>query len=202
MWPAVGESPQHSLARLLQVLLEGEHSAALAFEVLGRRRQSVGDEQRLLLAIKRIGAEEREHEALLRALQRSLPHAPLDEARQVAIRQFLRGLASRDAGIHFARIAALDSAVCLLLRSLRRAQPTLHAATLARIARDEAGHVALAAHYAQRLCEPRARIVAAEDTRAGLALLLEPSAGDFDRLGIAPAVLLRQLRTPPRFLRR
>ena len=197
-----GETTQgRALARLLRLLLHGEQSAALAFEVLGRRRLRQGDAPALLSALQHIAAEERQHVLLLSGLARELPAIEFDSPVTTATECFFRGLASRDAGVHFTRIAALDSAVCILFATLRKSQPALFHPVLQRIARDEARHVALAARFARRLCAQPSQRNAAAETRAGLADLLRHCADDLETLQIAPGRLLTRLREPPRFLR-
>lgn len=192
---------RQALARLLRLLLYGEQSAALAFDILGHRRLRQGETPALLSALRHIGADERQHVALLSGLAQVLPAIELDSATTTAAERFFSGLASRDVGVHFTRIAALDSAVCLLLAALRKSQPALFHPVLHRIARDEARHVALATRFARRLCVQPTQWNAAADTRGGLADLLRHRADDMETLQMAPGRLLTRLREPPRFLR-
>ena len=189
-----------ALAELVQVLLIGEESAALAFGVLARQRRRHGDALELTSALTRIAAEESAHERLLLAFQSELPRAPTDRQFDREGKQFFRNLASRDAGEHFTRIATLDSAVCLLMASLRKSQPALFAPALQRIYRDEAQHVAVACQYAKRLCVRSRRMELAADTRRGLTALLQQRADCFEILQIDPDRLFDRLRQPPRFL--
>jgi hypothetical protein len=189
-----------ALAELVQILLCGEESAALAFDVLARQRRRQGDAIELTGALLRIADDEREHERMLLALQRSLPR-PEDGAQLAAVgTQYFRGLACRDAGEHFTRIAALDSAVCLLLAAFRKAQPALFGSAFQRILQDEARHVAIASSCARRLAAPQVRVEQAAATRQGLTELLRTRAHCFEALQIDPDRLLARLRQPPRFL--
>src|SRR6202008_2418142 len=124
----------------------------------------------------RIAADEHAHAALLRQLQMHLPTPAVDRCFDLATERFFLGLASPDAGLHFTRIAALDSAVCLLLMTLRRAQPQLFVPALRRILADEARHVNVTSGYAHRLATRLRRSNAAAEVRAGMASLLEQRA--------------------------
>jgi hypothetical protein len=137
---------------------------------------------------------------MLLALQRTLPTPPDCAQLAAASNQFFRGLAGRDAGEHFTRIAALDSAVCLLLARFRKAQPALFGSAFQRILHDEARHVAVASRYARRLVASKVRVEQAAATRQGLAALLHARAHCFEDLQIDPDRLLLRLRQPPRCL--
>jgi hypothetical protein len=193
-------APNQALSELFKILLCGEESAGLAFDVLGRRRQRRGDSQELTAALARIAADEREHGALLRQTLAHLPAPRVDHPFELLTRDFFLGLASPDAGVHFTRIAALDSAVCLLLAALRRSMPRLFGAALHRILTDEARHVAVTNGYARRLELPGRRFDTAVETRARLVSLLERRAGCLETLQMNPGALLKRLRQPPRFL--
>lgn len=190
-----------AFADLLHILQSGEQSAALTFEVLGRRRQRSGDDDALTAALSRVVADEREHAVLLARVQSNLPAPLADTHLQAATERFFSQLASRAAGVHFARIAALDSALCLVLAALRRAQPALFGAAFQRILTDEARHVALASQYAWTLARGRERECAATATRIELSQLLALRADCFEELAIDPEVLFRRIRQPPHFLR-
>ena len=191
---------QIALASLLPLLLAGEASAAVAFEVLGRRRRGCGDAAAMSTALAAIAAEERVHEGWLLEMRDALPQIPHDPALHVAAAQFFCSLASRNAGVHFARIAALDSAVCIILGALRRAQPHGYAGTLSRIATDESRHVALSLRYARALTHREERINAAAATRESLATLLLMRGAAFEQLGIDTDRLRARISRPPRFL--
>lgn len=191
---------RRSLAQLLQLLLCGEESAALAFAILARRGRHRGDGEALTGALARIASDERHHTQQLLALQRTLPVPAWDAGHSAAARRFFRSLGTRDVGDHLTRIAALDSAVCLLLATLRTAQPELFNGCLALILADEARHVAVAGGYARRHTPAGRRREQAAATRHGLAGLLEANAACLDSLQMNPDYLLRRLRQPPRFL--
>ncbi len=194
------QASQTALASLLPLLLAGEASAAAAFEVLGRRRRDSGDGTAMSTALAAIAAEERVHEGWLLEMRDALPQIPDDPALHVAAQRFFSGLASRNAGLHFTRIAALDSAVCIILGALRKAQPHCYAGTLSRIATDESRHVALSLRYARALTHREERINAAAATRESLAALLLMRGAAFETLGIDADRLRTRIAKPPRFL--
>lgn len=191
---------RRALAQLVQLLRCGEESAAFAFDILARRRRRRGDSEALYGALASIADDERKHEQLLSAWQRTLPTPARDLAGNAVAVQFFRDLATPDAGDHLTRIAALDSAVCVLLASLRRAQPGLFGGCLSQILADEAGHVAVASGYARRHAPARRRQEQAAATRDGLVRLLATSADCLEALQMNPDRLLLRLRRPPRFL--
>jgi hypothetical protein len=88
--------------------------------------------------------EELIHEGLLRGLRGALPAPAPDRELRRALLRFYHGIAQADVGLHLASIAALDSAVCLILAALLEAdrvlaqQPAANA-IFRRIHRDEAG---------------------------------------------------------------
>jgi hypothetical protein len=189
-----------SLAVLVQVLLCGEESAALAFDVLARRRRRQGDALELIQALSRIADDERQHRRWLLDVQCTLPCINNDSPLIAAGSQFFVGLACRDAGEHFTRIAALDSAVCWLLAALGKSQPLLFYRAFRRILQDEARHVAISSAYAKRLAAPGKRMEQAAITRHALTAMLAKHSQCFDTLEIDPDRLLMRLRQPPRFL--
>jgi hypothetical protein len=193
-------SPQNALASLLPLLLAGEESAALAFRVLDRRRRRLRDCGRLQNALAGMGADEQRHEQLLRTWQRELPPVPTDALLLRQAEYFFSSLASRNAGLHFARIAALDSGVCLLLSALRRAQPLATLGPLWQIACDEARHVVIARDFALALAGRTERLTAVAETRAGLAGLLARQGDALATLGLDADALLRRLAHAPRCL--
>jgi len=105
-------------------------------------------------------------------------------------------MASRDLTIHFARIAALDSGVCIILSALVR--PVARAPVLAelfnRIRRDEARHVGFSRQHSCRLGANKSLL---EDiairARAELVTLLYPLANSFEDLGVDADCLFRRV---------
>jgi hypothetical protein len=173
-----------ALSNALPFLRCGEESAVHAF---GRRlaRNGIAAEQAALDAIT---ADEARHAAWLEALAQALPAG--DTAPDaVAMATFFRRLLTRDPALHFARIAALDLAVCAILRPLAGRHGALAASPpvtdgLRAIHRDEARHVRTARHCAARLGWSTAQQRSLDQSMRGdLAALLEPVRASLLRLG-------------------
>lgn len=175
-----------ALAELLPVLLCGEESAALAFGG-GVAPAALAPAARAGLA--RIRREEIVHGLLLQRLRLALPVVELEPRLLARMRRFFIRLADRDPGRYFARIAGLDSAVCLLIGALRGRRALLGAdpavvATFARIHHDEAGHVDTARRIALGCVPARSAIDVATETRRRLVALLWERGAAFEQLGI------------------
>ena len=174
-----------ALADALPFLRCGEESAVHAF---GRRLASrAGGANRTVLDA--ITADEARHAAWLEALATSLP-APVAAPQAAAMAAFFRRLLTRDAALHFARVAALDLAVCALLRPLLARGSVLAAAPqvdagLRAIRSDEARHVRVARACAITLgfTAPKQRALDLA-LRAELAALLAPVRASLEQLGI------------------
>ncbi len=171
-----------ALADTLPFLLCGEESAVHAFS---RRRGATLDHA----ALESIALDEAQHAAWLEALARALPVAHSAVAGE-QMAGFFRALLTRDAARHFASIAALDLAVCRLLRPLVAPGSALTAAPavlagLRRIQRDEARHVRVA-----RDCARQLGVDAAQQRRLDVGLqqrlfaLLAPVQASLTRLGV------------------
>ena len=146
------DAAAEAVSELLQVFACGEESAALAFAHHGR--SPLQDAARRGLA--RVAKEELVHERLLRGLRNALPAPAPDRELRRALLRFYYGIAQADIGLPLAAIAALDSAVCVILSNLLApdrvlAQQHAVATILRRIHRDEAGHVRLSRHLAAGL---------------------------------------------------
>jgi hypothetical protein len=186
-----------ALAELLPLLLCGEESAALAFGAGGTRAALTPAAS---AELERIRREEVVHGLLLQRLQTGLPPAPLDAPLRSRMRRFFVTLADPRPGRYFARIAGLDSAVCLLLGALRSqrsplvADPTI-AAAFARIHRDEASHVDAARRIALAYAPAALALDVATETRVRLVKLLRERGAVFDKLGVDADRLLARLGT-------
>ena len=174
-----------ALAQALPFLRCGEESAVHAF---GRRLMHSADPaEQLTLAT--ITADEQRHAAWLEALAAALPaaHSELDAE---ASARFFRSLLTRDKALHFARIAALDLAVCALLHPLVAGRSALASAPqvidgLGSIRRDEARHVRVARRCARQLgWSESAQQTLDRTMRDELAALLAPVHTSLLRLGI------------------
>lgn len=174
-----------ALANALPFLRCGEESAVHAF---GRRLAGagVGAQQAALNAIT---ADEARHADWLEALAAALP-VPDTTPQPQTLAAFFRRLLTRDPALHFARIAALDLAVCALLRPLVARRGALAAAPivvagLRSIRHDEARHVRVARACAGRLGVSAVRQQALDlALREDLAALLAPVRPSLARLGI------------------
>jgi hypothetical protein len=193
-----------ALAELLPVLLCGEESATLAMDHIAGSRDA---QDEMHAALAHIAFDELGHQALLQRVRAALPAPHDDPGLHAAMRRFFMRLASRDPATHCARIAAVDSAVCLLLGELRRrsrpiaSEPTLDA-IVARIHRDEARHVAVTSRYAAELRSSHGADDDVVEARHGLTCLLERRAVAMQDLGVDPDRLFKRLHATPRALRR
>ncbi len=174
-----------ALAQALPFLRCGEESAVHAF---GRRlMRSADPAEQLTLA--NITADEQRHANWLAALAAVLP-APRGGLDSESAARFFRGLLTRDKALHFARIAALDLAVCALLHPLVGRRSVLAGAPqvvdgLRSIRRDEARHVRVARRCAQRLgWSASAQQTLDRTMRDELSALLAPVRGSLLRLGM------------------
>lgn len=180
---ALSSQQAQDLSNALPFLACGEESAVHAFGS-SLLKQVSQDEQAAML---RIAQDEFRHALWLERLRRALP-PPCIHLPEHAMQLFFRRLLTRDAAKHFARVAALDGAVCQLLAPLlhQRASiqcaPELRSGLLA-IVRDEARHVQVARQMAARLGMSSAGQTAInqEITQALDALLL-PIASSLQRL--------------------
>ncbi len=176
----------------------GEESASLAFARLGD--SPIEDAARRALA--RVAEEELIHERLLRGLRGALPAPAPDRELRRALFRFYHGIAQADIGLHLASIAALDSAVCLILAALLEpdrilAQEPAANAIFRRIHRDEAGHVRLSRRIAAELVQGNVIGAVAESARLGLVGVLARRGAAFDSLGIdAERLFVRIARVP------
>ena len=190
----LGDAAAEALSELLQVFACGEESAAHAFAHLGS--SALEDAARHGLA--RVADEELAHERLLRGLRNALPAPAPDRELRRALLRFYHGIAQADIGLHLASIAALDSAVCVILAALLEPDRVLArepavATIFRRIQRDEVGHVSLSRRLAAELVHPDA-IGAA---RLGLVGVLARRGAQFERLSIDAGRLFARIAQVP-----
>ena len=194
----LGDAAAEALSELLQVFACGEESAALAFAHLG----SSALEDSVRHGLARVADEELVHERLLRGLRNALPAPAPDRELRRALLRFYYGIAQADIGLHLASIAALDSAVCVILAALLEPDRTLArepvvAAILRRIHRDEAGHVRLSRRLAVAFARRDAMGAVAENARLGLVGVLARRGAAFENLGVnAERLFARIARVP------
>jgi hypothetical protein len=185
-----------ALAELLPFLLCGEESAVVAF---GHYSQStlLRPEARREFAL--IQTDELRHASWLRCLRLTLPPPYPHTRLRRELRRFFTRIGSPDIGHHFAHIAALDSAVCVILGALRQrhrpvARDSALSALFAHIHRDEAKHVAIARRYARQLHGPVELHSWASEIRSQLTAILAERAGAFEALEVCPDRLFPLLR--------
>ena len=139
---------------------------------------------------------------LLRGLRGALPTPAPDRELRRALLRFYLGIAQADIGLHLASIAALDSAVCLILAALLEpdgvlAQEPVASAIFRRIHRDEAGHVRLSRRIAAELVQGDMIAAVAENARLGLVGVLARRGAALHSLGIdAERLFVRIARVP------
>jgi hypothetical protein len=190
----MAESQIEALGRLLPALLCGEESSFHVFSQEAGRLTEVAFYQRALA--RRIAVEESEHERLLGDLRKCCPVPnDLTSIRLRAHRFFLR-MACRDHALHFAKVAALDSAVCVILaavtKPLRRARVVVE--TFNRIRGDEARHVRFSREYSCELGADKSLLAdTAACVRSELVGLLYPLASSFEDLGLDADRLFRRI---------
>ena len=191
----LSESQLTALGRLLPCLLCGEESAFHVFWQEGHRVSNVQASYSQTLA-NRIAVDELEHERLLHDLRSCCP-VPDDAARTLLqTRRFFLRMASRDPAVHFARIAALDSAVCIVLSAL--AKPLARATALVeifkRIRSDEARHVRFSRQHSYELgADPSLLANTGAQVRSELVALLYPLGQSFEDLSLDLDHLFRRV---------
>lgn len=192
------DMPTEAFSELLQVFACGEESAALAFAHLG----SSPLEEAARRGLASVAEEELIHERLLRGLRAALPApAPDPDLRRTLLR-FYHGIAQPDIGLHLASIAALDSAVCVILAALLEPDRVLArepeiATILRRIHRDEGGHVRLSRRLATELVDRDAIGAVAENARLGLVDLLARRGAEFECLNVDAGRLFARIARVP-----
>jgi hypothetical protein len=194
-----GDRAAIALATLLPLLGCGEEAASLAFDGLAHHYRDDDATSRALTAIAR---DERVHDVLIGAMLHALPDVPADRALLQDARHFHIVMARGGSGLHLARIAALDAAVCVLLgRLLRegRSLAVLHmvAPVLNRIRNDEARHVRLSRRLALDLGTSSAMRDVAAEAREALADMLSPVGEALEVLGVDAGSLDRDIRRLP-----
>jgi hypothetical protein len=191
----LAEPQIEALGRLLPALLCGEESSFHVFSREAGRLIEVALYRSLALA-RRIAVEELEHERLLRHLRNCCP-IPDDLAniRLRAHRFFVR-MECRDHALHFARVAALDSCVCVILAALAKplAPARVIVETFKRIRGDEARHVRFSREHSCALGADKSLLAdTAACVRSELVDLLYPLASSFEDLGVDAEHLFRRV---------
>lgn len=147
----LSDANAQDLANAVPFLACGEESAVHAFS--GSLLRDIDADEKEVMAV--IADDELRHAIWLERLRKILPppnlSLPVD-----GMTTFFKRLLTRKPALHFARVAALDRAVCQLLAPILHAHAGLAAAPeirtgLLSIARDEARHVQIAKSTALRL---------------------------------------------------
>jgi hypothetical protein len=191
----LSETRVTALGRLLPSLLCGEESA---FHIFWREGQRVSNAEvcRSQALAYRIAADELKHEHLLQQLRSCCPVAhDIESILPRTCRFFLR-IASRDPAVHFARVAGLDSGVCLVLSAL--VKPLSRATALTeifdRIRWDEARHVRFSRQHSYELGADKLLLAnTADQIRSELVELLYPFGYSFEDLGVDADHLFRRV---------
>jgi hypothetical protein len=184
-----------ALGELLPTLLCGEESAFHVFWREGHRISNVQISRSEALA-NQIALEELDHEYLLQKLRSCCP-VPNDVATTLLrARRFFLRMASRDPAVHFARVAALDSAVCIVVSTL--VKPLSRATALIeifnRIRSDEARHVRFSRRHSYELGADTSLLAdTAAHIRDELVALLYPLGSSFEALGVDADHLFRRV---------
>lgn len=190
---------QDGLAALLPILGCGEEAATLAFDGLAA---SLTDDLEAHLALAAIAVDEDRHDRLILSLRTALPPPPDVRVALRQARRFHIDLGRGSTAFRLAKIAALDSAVCMVLgRLLHRnaalaCAPRIHKA-LSAIWHDESHHVSVSRRLALARADAatlRPLAVAARYALADILLLAGPA---FDSLEVDPMVLARDVRRLP-----
>jgi hypothetical protein len=182
----LSEGQVTALGRLVPSLLCGEESAFLVFWQEGQR---VSNDQvsRCRALAYRIAADELEHERLLQRVRSCCPFAGDIASILPGTRRFFLRIASRDPAVHFARVAGLDSGLCVILAAL--VKPLERATALTeifdRIRSDEARHVRFSRQRSYELGTGTLLVAnTAAQIRSDLVALLYPLGPTFEDLGL------------------
>ena len=212
-----------ALANLLPLLMCGEESAALVFDALHEAMQirhatqnnlnSIAHDQiacdpidrDMINALRSIADDEYRHDIYLCNLKVALPKPSTDEHLTSQARRFFLRMADRNVGRHFARIVALDSAVCTLLGEARKRSSPIAADPLAltiftRIHYDEGHHVRIAKQFVNHLLSRDQAQDAAVEARCGLTALLHYRASALETLEVDTHRLFDSINNLPRGL--
>ncbi len=188
----------HAVASLLPLLGCGEEAASLAFDDIADRYAKPLERS----ALQGIALEERAHDDIIQMLIAMMPEQPDMPDMLKAARRFHIKLGRGAPAERLARIAALDSAVCLILSRLTRARNPIAsdpqiAAPLIGIRNDEARHVSVSRALAMASL-PRATLYELGTcTRRAFADVLMLGGDAMEALGIDPCALERDIRILP-----
>ena len=184
-------------ARILAILVCAEESAVNIFQHEAARveEEQIKANHQALLEIE---TEERVHDWLIQTARAHYPKPDDIVSIKRRTRRLFMRVASRDLGVHFARISGLDSGVCICLTALLGSKTVTAVPGFARllrhIRRDEAGHVKKARAHAGFLGFDASGFGDAYDlTRSGMVDMLTPIAPSFETMGVDPDRLFKRL---------
>lgn len=185
-----------ALATLLPILGCGEEAASLSFAMMAAHRRLPAAASQALAGI---AADEQWHDALIGDLIAALPPVAADAELLAATRAMHVSLGRTVITGRLARVAGLDSAVCLILARVLKRLPAASpaAAVLKRIHADEARHVAISGAIAADLAPAGALNDEAAHARGLLASVIAPVGGAFEALGVDADRLRRDLARVP-----
>jgi hypothetical protein len=187
-----------ALGQLMPSLLCGEESA---FQVFWREGQRISNAQasRSRALAYRIAVDELEHEHLLQQLRSCCPVAGDIASVMPGTRRFFLRIASRDPAVHFARLAGLDSGLCVILATIVKPLSRATAVTeiFNRIRRDEARHVRFSRQRSYELGADTLLVAnTAAEVRRELVALLYPLGRSFEDIGVDSDHLFRRIKAP------
>lgn len=193
----LSDDHQEALARIVPLMVCGEQSAVAVFAKAATRPDDK-HAARLRAAFNSIEQDEAGHEAAWQALFSALPAASdLVLLKRRAAVFFTRLGRAASVADHFAQVAQLDSAVCVMMRHLERSAVTDDpriAELVLRIKRDEARHVSISRRYARALGVPRSRYEElGARIRHELVDMLEPIGGALEDIGVDADEMFRRV---------
>jgi hypothetical protein len=190
------------LAALLPILGCGEEAATLAFDGLAL---AIDDDRAGCIVLASIARDEAQHDALIVSLRAALPPPPDQRETLKKARRFHIDLGRGTIALRLARIAALDSAVCIVLgkllgrRSVLSGAPAIHRA-LSSLWQDEARHVAISRQLALARENGATLRPMASEAREALAEILQLGGAALEALEVDTDRLAREVRQLPKRL--
>lgn len=188
---------EEALARLIPLLLCGEQSAIHVFgEEIERLQGSPWSNSVSLL--KDIEADEYTHEQALQTVSSVLMEPVGINSIKRKARHFYLGLGTTSGmAEHFARIAELDTCVCIIMNAITHSalgKRNLITQLFERIKQDEARHVYICRKHYSHLGGNRVLLKQGKDSVSSkLVSLLKTETNSFEMLGVDPDALFYKL---------
>src|SRR5580658_4980716 len=181
-------------SRLVPALLCGEESAICVFHRESVSARAAEASKRILHKLQR---EEEVHSLLLARLLTELPTAPDLATLRRRARSFFIRMGVTTPSVVLSRVVEIDSAVCIIMRSVLAPHVTPDATNLknlwTRIRREEAEHVRCSQGYLDAL-GVKAPADSVAVAREGLVEMLSGVADSFEGLGVDADRLFRRIR--------